>query len=230
MKGKRKGYGSPLVPRAVLTAILLVGVACLVIAVGRPAADHQAATPPSWSAAVPRTIDPAVPKAVAKPRFLTTQYQAPSGSRTPLLGRLRAAWLPKDVEVAAVGWDGDAMAVPNDVSIAGWLRDSVPLTDLAGASLVAGHVADPRDRPGALSDLERARVGDIVEWIPESGQHLRFRVISISRYPRAQGLPPSLFRVDGPHLLRLVTCGSRQVSQGRIHYTDNVIVSAIDLR
>lgn len=132
-----------------------------------------------------------------------------------------------DAPVVAVGWDRDTMAVPNDPGTLGWFEPSARLDDLAGTTLIAGHVSDASDLPGPLASLVRARVGDVIAWRATSGRPVRFRVTSVQLFPRKTGIPPSLFRVDGPHALRLVTCSNRTVGPAGIHYSDNIVVSAV---
>ena len=175
----------------------------------------------------PRAATLAVPSRVAKPLHLLATYVAPPQRRTSTVGRLAIARLRIDAAVVPVGWDADTMAVPNDPSTLGWFEPSARLDDLAGTSLIAGHVSDASERPGALASLEKVRAGDVVEWRPRGGGVLRFRVVAIERFPRTDGLPTSLFRVDGPHMLRLVTCTKRVEGPGSAHYADNLVVSAV---
>jgi hypothetical protein len=201
-----------------LTATAVLGSAVLVGSGHRTV--REVSGPDQTAAAV-------TPRGVAEPAHLSATYVAPQSSTYVALGRLQIARLSVDAFVAQVGWDRDTMAVPNDPSVLGWFGPSARLDDLAGTSLVAGHVSDASDRPGPLASLVRARVGDVVVWRPRSGGVARFRVVAIQRFPRTTGIPPSLFRVDGPHMLRLVTCTNRKAGPTGIHYTDNIVVSAV---
>lgn len=168
------------------------------------------------------------PKGVATPIHLASTYAAPAHQRAPTAGQLRLGRLGIAAPVVQVGWDGTAMAVPDDPATLGWLESSAAIGDRAGVSLIAGHVSDRHDRAGPLSRLVEARVGDVIAW--RSGSTVvRFAVVSIARYPRAEGLPTSLFRVDGPHVLRLVTCTDRTSGVFGFHYADNLVVSAREL-
>lgn len=201
-----------------LTSAAVIGSAAWVATSDRPARQVTSAR------AAASLVSPA---RVAKPAHLATTYVAPPGLTAVALGRLRVARLGVDASVPPVGWDGEAMAVPNDPDRLGWFEPSARLDDLAGVSLIAGHVSDASDRPGPLASLVRARLGDVVEWRGSRGGIARFRVVSIQRFLRAAGLPTSLFRVDGPHTLRLVTCSGRVNGPSGIHYTDNLVVSAV---
>jgi hypothetical protein len=169
----------------------------------------------------------AQPTKVASPRYLEQSYAAPDEPATAALGRLSIRRLRISAPVVGVGWDREAMSVPNDPHTLGWFTPTAHLDDLAGVSLVAGHVSDSADRPGTLARLGETHIGDVIQWQGSDGGVRTFRVVKIDRYPRATGLPPALFRVDGPHTLRLVTCATREVGQGGFHYTDNLVVSAV---
>jgi len=170
-----------------------------------------------------------VPAGVAKPAHLTTTYVAPPAPARAAIGWLRIERLGIRTPVVPVGWDGDAMAVPNDVRTVGWFTPTAGLDDLAGSTVVAGHVSDQAGSPGAFAPLVAARVGDLVVWRAGHGKPRRFRVLSIRRYPRSAGLPRSLFQTDGAHTIRLVTCAHRVRSATGFHYTDNLVVSALAL-
>ncbi|MGN6162588.1 MAG: class F sortase [Marmoricola sp.] len=167
-----------------------------------------------------------VPRGVARPVHLDSTYVAPPAPARSI-GRLLLPRLGIDARVVAVGWDRDAMAVPNDPGTLGWFTPSARLEDLAGASLIAGHVADPFDRPGALALLARAQLGDVVVWRGVSGKTVRFTVVTIHRYSRSGGLPATFLPAGGPHLVRLVTCTHRVRRGTSVHYTENLVVTAV---
>lgn len=168
------------------------------------------------------------PRGVARPTHLASTYVAPARRAVRSVGELRLDRLRIAAPIVAVGWDGNAMAVPDDPAMFGWFQPSAALADHAGVSLVAAHVSDRQDRAGPSARLVGARVGDVIIW--RSGATVaRFAVVGIARYSRAAGLPPSLFRVDGPHLLRLVTCTDRSAGVFGFHYADNLVVSAREL-
>lgn len=168
------------------------------------------------------------PVRVARPAHLETTYRAPLVP-APAIGRLRVPQRGIDAAVVSAGWDHETMAVPNDVTTVGWFEPSAQRADLAGVSLIAGHVADPVGRPGALAGLDQVQEDDIVEWSDVGGETSRFKVTGLARYPRARGLPPSLFNVAGPHTLQLVTCANRQDRAGGFHYVDNLVVTAVQI-
>lgn len=184
--------------------------------------------------------EPDRPTVRATPRFLDERYVAPSpsspgpgaGPQTGLLPRAAAAAelsIPSvgiRAGVDTVGLDGTTMAVPNDTRRLGWLSGTATAGDVMGSSVVAGHVSDRSDRPGALWRLRDVRRGDTVRWTDAAGETQRFVVRRVQRFPRSTGVPARLFRTTGPHVLHVVTCTNRQVSGGGFHYADNLVVTA----
>lgn len=149
------------------------------------------------------------------------------GRGGPGAGVLRIGSLGVTVPVEAVGLRDGVMAVPDSPSRAGWLRASARPGDVIGSSVIAGHVSDGRDRPGPFARLERVRKGARIVWTDVNGKRRRFEVTSVASYPRNDGLPASVFRTDGRHTLRLVTCTHRvTLLGGGFHYTDNLVVTA----
>ncbi|MCW2857704.1 MAG: hypothetical protein JWR52_3319 [Marmoricola sp.] len=167
------------------------------------------------------------PVGSVRPRFLHNTYRAPSGLVVPGAGgTLRIPSLGVSAPVDVVGLDGTTMAIPNNPRRVGWLRTTATLEDLVGASVLSGHVSDERDVPGALARLGALRPGAVIVWIAH-GVERRFVVSGIARYPRSQGVPASVFRTDGAHVLNLVTCTDRVATPGGgFHYRSNLVVTA----
>ncbi|MBO9523019.1 MAG: class F sortase [Nocardioidaceae bacterium] len=171
-------------------------------------------------------------------RALDRVPQVPTGGRSfapardaGLAGllRIRAAGIRARVE--EVGMRGEEMVVPDAPDRIGWLRRSARAGDVIGSSVIAGHVSDDADRPGPFAGLDGVRPGARVEWRDADGRSRWFRVTAVAAYPRSTGLPASVFRTDGPHLLRLVTCTRRiDLRNGGFHYADNLVVTAREER
>lgn len=169
------------------------------------------------------------PTAHPRPTYLTRTYRAPPELVRPGAGgSLRIPSLGINAPVDAVGLDGTAMAVPNDPGRIGWLSSTARVSDLAGASVLAGHVSDAHDRPGALNRLGGIRLGAAITWKGPDGRRVRFRVVRIKLFPRNRGLPAAMFSAAVPHELNLVTCAERVgTANGGFHYTANLVVTAV---
>lgn len=199
-----------------------------------PTGPYRAATPtlfptdPGHGASAGPTLQPGHRTA---PRYLRRDYVRPPTVGGRSAGTLLVPALGIGAPVQAVPLRQGVMAVPDSPRSLGWLRGSARPGDVVGSSVIAGHVSDRRDRPGALARLGRARIGTRVVWVDAQGRARRFAVTGLARYPRAGGLPASLFRTDGPHRLRLVTCARRvALPGGGFHYADNLVVTARAVR
>ncbi len=219
-----------LVLRCCIVAGLIGTVAGVVL---RPASERLALGPDqltvSTAAASPPVAPPhAVEPALhAAPRFLHRTYRAPRALVRPGAGgSLLIPSLGVRAPVDAVGLDGTTMAIPDDPHRVGWLRTTASATDLVGSSVLSGHVSDVRDVPGALSRLGDVHPGAVIVWTIAGEAH-QFVVTGLARYPRSRGVPASVFRTDGAHVLNLVTCADRvSTPGGGFHYTANLVVTA----
>lgn len=142
-------------------------------------------------------------------------------------GRVRIAGLGITAPVTKVGVTDEEMVIPRDAGLLGWLRASAWAEDVVGSSVIAGHATSFSGSAGALKDLARARPGSRVIWTDSQDRVHRFVVTTVQKYPRSQTLPAAVFRTDGPHVLRLITCTDRvRRSDGRVHYVNNLVVTA----
>jgi hypothetical protein len=206
----------------------LAGMAVLAVTLPDPFIPGSRRPSARASNAAPNAMEQMRPTATALPKYLTQSYRAPPELVRPGAGgTLRIPSLGIWAPVDAVGLDGTAMAVPNDSARVGWLASTAQSGDLIGPSVLAGHVSDQTDRPGALARLDRVKVGAAIIWTDADGQVHRFRVTGLERFPRSAGLPSRLFTTSGPHLLHLVTCADRQqTAGGGFHYAANLVVTA----
>ncbi len=142
-------------------------------------------------------------------------------------GRVWLGDLGISAPVTKVGASGGAMAIPRDPSLLGWLRQTATAEDVVGSSVVAGHITSTSGRPGALTELAHARPGMTATWTDARGSVHRFVVGAVRKYSRAEALPAAIFRTDGPHVLRLITCTDRvRLADGTFHYANNLVVTA----
>jgi hypothetical protein len=147
--------------------------------------------------------------------------------RTGAAGTLSIPSLGIEAPLGRAGVAAGSMQIPADVHRVGWLDESARTTDLIGMTVIAGHVSDDSDSPGALWNLRKAVRGTIVRVVDRSGAVHRYRVTGRLYRDRTGALPASLFRTTGAHELALVTCASKVVyPDGRFHYTQNLVVFA----
>ncbi|WP_122818849.1 DUF7507 domain-containing protein [Nocardioides pantholopis] len=143
---------------------------------------------------------------------------APTVVRAPGIG-LNATVVPATVKRGRMG-------LPADVDVTSWLRRSAGYGDRIGTAVIAGHVSDRRDSPGALWGLRRASRGQAVA-VASGGQTFRYRVTGTTTYDRTRRLPRRFFSTTGAHRLVLISCTGRVVyGNGRFHYTKYQVVVA----
>ncbi len=202
----------------------------LALAVGAPTA--WALTRPEPAAGIP--VEQALPAPAAPagagplPALpaVTARDAAPAAAQAaPAPARISVPAWGVDAPVDAVGIAADGqMELPEDVSRVGWYRFG-PVPGADGSAVLAGHVDDREQGPGALFPLEDAAVGDEVTVTDAAGTATRWRVVSREVITK-QALPlDRLFARDGAPRLTLITCGGPFLPEFR-SYRDNVVVVA----
>jgi sortase (surface protein transpeptidase) len=115
------------------------------------------------------------------------------------------------------------MEVPGDFQVAGWFTGA-PQPGQLGPAVIAGHV-DSRTGPAVFYRLRDLRPGDEVRVVRADHRAVRFRVDSLTSYPK-QALPDdAVFGATTTPALRLITCAG-SFDRSRRSYRDNLVVSA----
>ena len=127
------------------------------------------------------------------------------------------------VEVSVTA-DG-AMEIPEAFDEAGWYRHGPAPGAAAGAAVIAAHVDTTSDL-APFSQLKSLSKGTRITVGRQDAPPLRFRVVSVRLMAKDKFDGAALFRRDGPHELKLVTCGGRWLDE-KLDYSDNVIVTAV---
>lgn len=153
-----------------------------------------------------------------------------AGTRTPAPQHRARVVVPSGriyAGLSAVAFRGATLPAPHRRSSAGIWTGSVPLSSLVGTTLLAGHVSDSRDRPGAFHGLRRVRVGERITTTDTTGTVRHWRVVRVGTVDRRR-LPASLFQQGVARRLVLVTCTDRIVRPGGgFHYRRNLVVQAV---
>ncbi|RNL60655.1 DUF11 domain-containing protein [Nocardioides marmoriginsengisoli] len=132
--------------------------------------------------------------------------------------------------VQTVGVKRGTMTVPGNVRRLGWLRSSAAIGEAIGTTVIAGHISDQRDRPGAFWRLSKAKVGQVVKIKDGAGKVHRYKVTGKRTYPRSKKLPASLFSTTGSARMLLVSCTGKVTRPGGgFHYTKNLVVTAVPI-
>ncbi len=200
---------APSVPSSITTA-----------AAGEGAANSPA-TPPAAQptpARNPATTPIDIPVRPAAP-----PAQAPA---PPAPISLTVAGTSINMTVVPVGVSPDkAMEIPEAFDQAGWYRFGPAPGAGAGTAVIAGHIDTTSDR-APFSQLKALAAGTVIQVGRQSLTALNYRVVSVELMAKDSFNGDALFRRDGPHELKVVTCGGRWLDE-RMDYSDNVIVTAV---
>ena len=94
--------------------------------------------------------------------------------------------------------------------------------------LIAGHIDNIDQGPGALHELDRSQPGDLV-YLTRGGVSSRWKIIALQVFGKDAAHPDWFAGSAGPRVLHLVTCGGPLLTEadGSHSYADNVAVTAI---
>ena len=150
-----------------------------------------------------------------------------AGRRT--IDRISIPSIGVNARTSLVGIKRGRMAVPGNVARTGQLAQSAAAGDLIGTTVIAGHVSDEHDRPGAFWKLTKIRKGKIVT-VWQGGKKIKYRVTAVERFSRTKKLPARIFSTTGDHELVLISCANKvRTSGGGFHYNQNVVVTAVPI-
>ncbi|HYH74592.1 MAG TPA: class F sortase [Candidatus Saccharimonadales bacterium] len=179
---------------------------------------------------------PAANTPVSKPNIITVSTDNPSETKPPKDGY---AWRgrpaePKYIQLPSIKVEGHvqhvgidqhkAVAVPNNVHIAGWFVDSVQPGD-TGLSIIDGHV-DGRREAGIFKDLASMQKDDTFTVTLGNDSTRTFKVVKVSRVKTADA--PSVLFSQEPEVARqlnLITCGGT-FDRASKSYDERIIVAA----
>ncbi|MGY1828738.1 class F sortase [Blastococcus sp. SYSU DS0541] len=176
----------------------------------RPAAPTPPAVAPPTSPLPPVSVRDAAPTVVP-------EVAPPVRIEVPGLG------VTAPVDPVGIAGDGQ-MELPEDVTRVGWYRFG-PEPGVAGNSVIAGHVDDREQGPGALFLLRTAEPGEEITVTDAAGETTRWRVVSREVIEKDVLPLDEIFRRDGPPRLVVLTCGGPFLPEFR-SYRDNVVVVA----
>ena len=191
----------------------------------RDAIAPSSAGPVSSEPRAPASGSPAL-----KPLFESTRIDATkplTRVQVPEPTRIVIPAINVDAPVDSVGVDDQGrVAVPTDVSRAGWYKWGPAPGSAAGSAMITAHVDGVDQGPGAFFDLGQLNVGDLVRVERSDSSVVTYRVIARESFNKKSAPLEEVFARSGPHRLTLVTCGGPFDPQTLV-YTDNIIVTAV---
>jgi sortase (surface protein transpeptidase) len=119
------------------------------------------------------------------------------------------------------------MEIPDSFHQAGWYKYGPAPGAPEGNAVIAGHV-DSLTEVMPLAELEDVQPGAVVTVGRHEADPLRYRVTEVRHVPKATLDGQSVFRRDGPHQLKIITCGGDWLPEVG-DYEDNVVLTAVPL-
>ena len=182
------------------------------------------------------TTAPAIPAAGITNTGTGTD-QKPSGpgcGDAPQSGRVVIGSLCINAPIVPTTVAGDgSLIIPADVHKVGLWTGGAAIVAPAGTTVIAGHVDDVNQGPGAMNQLRNVAPGAVVSVTETSGQVTRWQVTDVAVVGK-DSLPPVVFAgKNGPRRLALVTCGGPLLHLSNGHggtygtYRDNIVVTAV---
>jgi hypothetical protein len=115
------------------------------------------------------------------------------------------------------------LTLPNDPHRVGWWSSGAGPGSTFGSVVLAGHVDDRKLGRGALYDLGKLSVGDLI-WVDSTARRRAYRVAARRVYRKSK-LPGDVFAQAVPERLVLITCTS-PYDRKTHSYEANVVVYA----
>lgn len=188
-----------------------------------PAADGSSAatSPPA------RPAPAASAGGIPRPGRASAALTLPEERLQPVRLTVPAVGLDVQLDAVAVAADGQ-MEIPDEADRAGWYRHGPAPGDDTGSVVVAAHV-DTTTGPGEFLALTGVSEGDEVVVEMADGTSTAYRIVGGEQVAKTDLAADEIFRRDGNHVLRLVTC-TGDWSPQTARYTDNLVISAEPLR
>lgn len=176
-----------------------------------------------------------VPK---QPLFSKTQVTATKKTQEQLQAYTVPPTHPRQLIIPTLGISANvlAMGVKRDMSLdaptnawdVGWYQESALPGSGRGALLIDGHINDALSQPGIFYNLNRLRIGDVVQVERGDRQTLTYHVVRVEQKPTAiVDMSLLLESVDSnKEGLNLITCGGTYDSK-RQTYTHRTLVYAV---
>jgi sortase (surface protein transpeptidase) len=204
---------------------LVLGVLLVLVAGTAVVLSRRSAEPPTTegAATAERLAAPTGP-------LVTGHPATPPRTAEPVApGRLRIPGIGVDATVVPVGVDTATgeMEVPRAVDRVGWYRYGPALDAPAGSLVLAGHVDDADQGPGAFFELRDVGIDDRLVVTGADGTDRRYRVVAREVFDKSAVPLGRLFSRDGAPRLTLVTCGGSFDRTAR-SYRDNIVVTAVE--
>jgi len=137
--------------------------------------------------------------------------------------RLKIYSIGVDAIIQQVGLNKKGeVGIPNNYVDVAWYKEG-PRPGAPGSAVIDGHLDGKNMKEAVFYDLEKLKVGDLVEVLDDQGKIFQFRVYDKKVYDYASSTP-EVFTSDGSRfLLNLITCTGDWIQTQKI-YNKRVVV------
>jgi len=127
------------------------------------------------------------------------------------------------IQSVGLSWRGDgSMGVPSNFTDVAWYKDG-PRPGAPGSAVIDGHF-DGKNTPRAVFyDLDKLKVGDIVEVVDAEGKMLQFRVVGTRTYDYRASTTDIFFGDMSKSRLNLITCAGEWMAAQKL-YSERIVV------
>lgn len=189
-----------------------------------PAAESASSAPATQAVRDTADAPPVPPALPGIPIQRATPPPSAPSQAPPRFLSIEGTTIAVDVVDVGLG-DGKAMEIPDSFNEAGWYRYGPAPGDAEGNAVIAAHVDTVSDL-APFSQLQSLQPGTRILVEQSDGTVLAYRVSEVANMDKDDFDGAGLFRRNGRHQLKLVTCGGEWLDD-RQDYSDNVVVTAL---
>ncbi len=147
-------------------------------------------------------------------------YQTP-GKPSQLI--IPAIGVSAHIQSVGLAWQGTGdMGIPTNFTDVGWY-DEGPVPGAPGSAVIDGHLDGRNIREGVFYNLDKLKIGDLVEVIDTGGKTLKFKVVDTKIYDY-DAPTTDIFSGDvSKARLNLITCAGSWVKSSQL-YNKRIVV------
>ncbi len=116
-----------------------------------------------------------------------------------------------------------SLHVPSSPDQTGWYKYG-PIPGEIGPAVITGHL-DSKDGPGILWNLNKVKIGDLVQVLRDDESTAEFIVDKLETYPQDNFATQKVYGPIPNAGLRIITCSGTYSRQAQ-HYSDDLVVYA----
>src|SRR3989344_9349425 len=138
---------------------------------------------------------------------------------------IKAIGVDADVQSVGLSWKGDGnMGIPTNFTDVAWYNQG-PRPGMPGIAVIAGHVDGKDVQKAVFYDLEKLKLGDLVEVIDKKGTVLQFSVVESRTYNYDSPTADIFIGDSAKARITLITCSGDWNKEKKL-YNQRIVVTA----